>query len=40
MATEKFTVDGSQVVEKIKELIHQGNIRRVRLIHKGRVETP
>jgi hypothetical protein len=35
MATEKFTVDGSQVVEKIKELIHQGNIRRVRLIHKG-----
>ena len=36
VATEKFTVDGSQVVEKIKELIHQGNIRRVRLIHKGR----
>ncbi|MGQ9546827.1 MAG: DUF4342 domain-containing protein [Dehalococcoidia bacterium] len=36
MATEKFTVDGSQVVEKIKELIHQGNIRRVRLIHNGR----
>jgi predicted regulator of amino acid metabolism with ACT domain len=36
MAAEKFTVDGSQVVEKIKELIHQGNIRRVRLIHKGR----
>jgi len=36
MTTAKFTVDGSQVVEKIKELIHQGNIRRVRLIHKGR----
>jgi len=36
MTSEKFTVDGSQVVEKIKELIHQGNIRRVRLIHKGR----
>jgi hypothetical protein len=36
MTTEKFTVDGSQVVEKIKELIHQGNIRRIRLIHKGR----
>ena len=36
MANEKFTVEGSQVVEKIKELIHQGNIRRVRLIHKGR----
>jgi len=36
MTTERFTVDGSQVVEEIKELIHQGNIRRVRLIHKGR----
>jgi len=36
MATGKFTVDGSEVVEKIKELIRQGNIRRVRLIHKGR----
>ncbi len=36
MATENFTVEGSQVVEKIKELIRQGNIRRVRLIHKGR----
>ena len=24
------------MVEKVKELIHQGNIRRVRLIHKGR----
>jgi hypothetical protein len=36
MATEKFTVDGSQVVDKVKELVHQGNIRRVRLIHKGR----
>jgi hypothetical protein len=36
MTTEKFTVDGNQVVDKVKELIHQGNIRRVRLIHKGR----
>jgi len=36
MATEKFTVSGSQVIDKVKELIHQGNIRRVRLIHKGR----
>jgi hypothetical protein len=36
MTTEKFTIEGSQVVEKVKELIHQGNIRRVRLIHKGR----
>jgi hypothetical protein len=36
VATEKFTVDGNQVVGKIKELIRQGNIRRVRLIHNGR----
>jgi hypothetical protein len=36
MTSEKFTVDGSQVVDKVKELVHQGNIRRVRLIHKGR----
>ncbi|MCD6391715.1 MAG: DUF4342 domain-containing protein [Dehalococcoidia bacterium] len=36
MATEKFTIDGSEVVEKIKELIRQGNIRRVRLIHEER----
>ena len=36
MANEKFTVDGSHLVEKVKQLIHQGNIRRVRLLHKGR----
>ena len=34
---EKFTVSGSQLVEKIKQLIHEGNIRRVRLLHEGRV---
>jgi hypothetical protein len=33
---EKFTVSGSQVVEKVKQLIHEGNIRRVRIIHEGR----
>jgi len=31
---EKFTVSGSQLVEKVKELIHEGNIRKVRIIHK------
>jgi len=31
---EKFTVSGSQLVEKVKQLIHEGNIRRVRIIHK------
>jgi len=32
--TEKFTVSGSQLVEKVKQLIHEGNIRKVRIIHK------
>jgi len=37
MATEeKFTVDGDKLVEKVKQLIHEGNIRRVRVIHEGR----
>ena len=31
--TEKFTVSGSQLVDKVKQLIHEGNIRRVRLLH-------
>ena len=35
--TEKFTVSGSQLVEKIKQLIHEGNIRRVRLLHEDRI---
>ena len=34
--TEKFTISGSQVVEKVKQLIHEGNIRKVRLLHEGR----
>ena len=37
MATnEKFSVSGSQLVEKVKQLIHEGNIRKVRLLHEGR----
>ena len=32
--SEKFTISGDQLVEKIKQLIHEGNIRRVRLIYK------
>jgi hypothetical protein len=35
--TEKFTVSGSEVVEKVKKLIHEGNIRRIRVINKGNV---
>ena len=40
--TEKFTVSGSQLVEKVKQLIREGNVRKVRLIHEGRtiIEIP
>ncbi len=34
---EKFTVSGGQLVEKVKHLLHEGNIRKVRLLHKERV---
>ncbi|MCP4217066.1 MAG: DUF4342 domain-containing protein [bacterium] len=27
--TEEFKIDGGQLVDKIKDLIHQGNIRRI-----------
>lgn len=27
--TEEFKINGSELVDKIKELIHQGNIRRI-----------
>ena len=39
---EKFTVSGSQLVEKVKQIIREGNIRRVRLLHEGRtiIEIP
>jgi len=36
-SSEKFTVSGDQLVEKVKQLVHEGNIRRVRLLHGGRV---
>jgi hypothetical protein len=29
--TEEFKLDGGQVLDKIKELIHQGNVRRILL---------
>ena len=39
---EQFKLTGSQVVDKVRELIHEGNVRRVRLIHDGRtlIELP
>ncbi len=36
MSTEKFTIDSSQLVERVKQLIREGNIRRVRILHEGR----
>jgi len=30
---ERFNVAGSNLVGKVKELVHEGNIRRVRVIH-------
>lgn len=33
---EKFTVSGSQMVEKIKQIIHEGNVRRLRIIHENK----
>jgi len=35
--SEKFTVSGSNLVEKVKELVREGNVRRVRLIHEEKV---
>jgi len=35
--SEKFTLSGSQLVDKIKQVVHEGNVRRVRLLHEGRV---
>jgi len=36
-STEKFTVSGADLVEKVKQLIHEGNIRRIRVLQKGTV---
>jgi hypothetical protein len=33
---EKFTVSGDQLLGKLKQLIREGNIRRVRIIHKDK----
>jgi hypothetical protein len=36
MTTEKYTVSGDELLVKIKKLIHEGNIRRVKVIQGGR----
>ncbi len=35
--SEKYTISGEEVVKKVKQLIHEGNIRRIRVIQKGNV---
>jgi CBS domain-containing protein len=37
MPTEKFTVSGDELVARVKKLIHEGNIRRVRVLQGGKV---
>jgi hypothetical protein len=37
MSTEKYTISGSQLIDKIKQLIREGNIRRVRILHEGKI---
>lgn len=29
MSTEEFKIDGEKLVERVKQLIHEGNIRRI-----------
>jgi hypothetical protein len=36
VSKEKVSVSGGQLVDKVKELIHEGNVRQVRIIHNGR----
>lgn len=31
--TQRFNVKSSEIVDRVKQLIHEGNIRRVRLLH-------
>jgi hypothetical protein len=33
---ESYKVNGSQLVDKVKELLHEGNVRRVKISQNGR----
>lgn len=33
---ESFKIEGANIVDKLKELIHEGNVRRVIIEHQGR----
>src|SRR5436189_563097 len=34
---EQIEVAGDQLLDHIKELVHEGNVRRIRILHDGRV---
>jgi hypothetical protein len=34
---EEIKVSGAQLVDKVKELIHEGNVRRIQIRHEGRI---
>ena len=36
MTTERIKVKGNEVIDKVKQIIHEGNIRRVRIVHEER----
>jgi len=33
---ESVKLEGEALVDKLRELIHEGNVRRVRIVHQGR----
>jgi hypothetical protein len=33
---ESVKLEGEALVDKLRELIHEGNIRRIRIVHQGR----
>ena len=35
--TEEFSVRSTEVIDKVKELIHEGNVNKIRIKHDGRV---
>lgn len=34
---EQIEVAGDQLLERVKELVHEGSVRRIRILHDGRV---
>jgi hypothetical protein len=37
MSTERYTISGEDLIDRVKKLVHEGNIRRIRLIHDKKV---